>query len=128
MRCLTMLGVALPLMTMAACKDSIGPVPSDGLPAPVVSSRGEVLARSTCASCHGAAFGGNDNSGPNAPNLQLIGGYTEAEFDRLLCTGATRSGESVDSSMVALRFGELPEDDRWALYSYLYGYFAQPTK
>ena len=129
MRYLKLLGAALPLMMMAACEDdSLDSIRSWGLTAPVVASRGEVLARTSCAPCHGADFRGDQSGRTGAPDLRLVTGHSPEEFDRLLCTGAARAGDPINVDMVAVGLGQLPEGDRLALYRYLVSVVPDPTK
>jgi mono/diheme cytochrome c family protein len=124
MRCITFLAGALPVMALAACSDTPGPTQV----ASTVPPRGQVVAQATCAQCHGADYRGDVSGTTGAPDLRVVTVYTLEQFDRLLCTGVTRSGEVVEDDMAADAFRTLQPEDRRAVYDYLRSNTVDPTR
>ena len=80
---------------------------------------GRYITMTTCAECHGPELKGHEGE---TPDLIVAGGYTRAEFDRLITQGIPTGGRKIRAMMsgVALdRFSHLTIQERYALYAYL---------
>lgn len=114
------LGVALPVLALAACSDSsvVAPAaPAAPVEVIVVQSRGAVIAQSICAQCHGSGFDGATLGSTECPSLAPVGNYTLEEFTRLLFAGVARSGDEVDPLMTVN--AEVSANDVSELLAYL---------
>lgn len=115
------LGVALPVIALAACTDSgksgVVVAPPDFT---LATSRGAVLARELCGQCHGVDLNGGTVGSATCPALSVAGIYTLAEFNELLVLGVARDGKVVDPLMSA--GWSLSSADRFALHEYLSRY------
>ena len=81
---------------------------------------GRYIASVTCAECHGAALEGDPKGKP--PNLTVVGGYSRAEFERLITQGIPTGGRKLKDMMSdagKYRFSHLTPHERDELYSYL---------
>ncbi len=116
---------ALTAASLAACETTTSPS-SQGLKqaptsqgTPPSLQRGAVIARATCAECHGASYvGGTSIGGYSTPSLRHIVQYTELQFDALICTGTARDGGGIHE-MNASTLSALSADDRSAVREYL---------
>lgn len=82
---------------------------------------GRYITEVTCAECHGPRLEGNPKNGI-PPNLIVAGGYTRAEFERLITEGIPTGGRTLRPLMAAVakyRFSHLTRHERDALYAYL---------
>lgn len=114
----------LPAIALAAClnQDTVSsPVSPDAVT--MVTSRGALLARELCGTCHGSSFQGGSVESASCPALSVVRNYTLAEFDALLATGAERDGGTTNGYMAVTR--SLPPSDRAALHEYLKQYYDQ---
>jgi cytochrome c553 len=117
-RLIALLGSAS-LVAFAACSPE-DPGPITGIVSPSV--RGEVVASTTCAPCHGATLLGDSFDGTPTPSLVLVREYTLEQLDRLLGTGTTLD-HGVNGAMVTTSVASLSADDRRALHEYLVYYW-----
>ena len=88
---------------------------------------GRYITEVTCAECHGSRLEG-DPLGPT-PNLVVAGGYTRAEFERLITRGIPTGNRKINPMMVEVaqeRFPYLTRHERDALYAYLKARSEQP--
>lgn len=114
----------LPAIALAAClnQDAVStPVSPNAVT--TVASRGALLARELCGSCHGSSLQGGSVESVSCPALSVVRNYTLAEFDALLATGTERDGGSANGYMAVTR--SLPPSDRAALHEYLKQYYDQ---
>jgi mono/diheme cytochrome c family protein len=82
---------------------------------------GRYITEVTCAECHGPKLEGGDPYS-KAPNLIVVGGYSRAEFERLITTGVpigNRKLKEMMSGVAKVRFTHLTPHERDALYAYL---------
>jgi mono/diheme cytochrome c family protein len=82
---------------------------------------GRYIAEVTCAECHSPKLEGGD-AYSKAPDLAVAGGYTRAEFERLLTQGipvGNRKLRDMMSATARVRFTHLTPHERDALYAYL---------
>jgi mono/diheme cytochrome c family protein len=80
---------------------------------------GGYVARTTCAECHGADLRGDPSIG--GPGLEVVGGYSLADFTTLLRAGVASGGREL-SMMTATareRFVHLTDAEVLGLYLYL---------
>ena len=79
---------------------------------------GEYLARTMCTECHGLQLQGEVDF---TPNLALVAGYTEEQFQHLLRTGEPLGGQTLTlmAEVIEGRLVHLTESEVHALYSYL---------
>lgn len=84
---------------------------------------GRYITSVTCAECHGADLTGIPDFEKNlsTPNLIVAGGYTRADFERLMTTGVPVGGRKlrVMDNAAKRRFSMLTSHERDALYAYL---------
>jgi cytochrome c553 len=84
----------------------------------------------TCAECHGSDLTGIKDFEPgiNTPNLIVVGGYTRADFERLMTTGVPVGGRTLKlmSDVAKERFPHFTQHERDALYAYLKARAEQP--
>lgn len=82
---------------------------------------GRYITSVTCAECHGPTLEGY--SVPDKiPNLVVAGGYSRAQFERLITTGVPLGNRRINPMMVEVakeRFPHLTPHERDALYAYL---------
>jgi cytochrome c553 len=80
---------------------------------------GRYITMVTCAECHGPKLEGGGFSA--TPNLIIAGGYTRAEFERLITQGIPTGGRKLDlmREVAVERFSHLTPHERDALYAYL---------
>jgi mono/diheme cytochrome c family protein len=83
---------------------------------------GRYITSVTCAECHGPKLEG-DPAGPvKIPNLIVAGGYSRADFERLITTGVPTPNRKLNEMMVDVaqgRFTRLTPHERDAVYAYL---------
>lgn len=80
---------------------------------------GRYITTATCAECHGPRLEGNPG---DSPNLIVVGGYSRAEFERLITRGIPTGNRKLKHLMVDVaqtRFAYLTQHERDALYAYL---------
>lgn len=80
---------------------------------------GRYIASASCTECHGSALTGKPG-GP--PDLIVAGGYSRAEFERLITRGIPTGARALKPMMVDVaktRFAHLTPHERDALYAYL---------
>jgi cytochrome c553 len=83
---------------------------------------GRYVASVTCAECHGPKLEGDPTGPVKIPNLVVAGGYTRAEFERLITQGVPTGGRKLNEMMSDVakhRFSRLTPHERDALYAYL---------
>ncbi len=92
-------------------------------------ARGRYIASVTCAECHGPKLeGGRAAKGP-IPDLIVAGGYSRAEFERLITQGIPtghRKLREMMSGVAQTRFSHLTSHERDELYAYLKARAEQP--
>jgi mono/diheme cytochrome c family protein len=83
---------------------------------------GRYIASVTCEECHGSSLSG-DTAGPvKTPNLIVAGGYSRADFERLITQGIPTPNRKLNpmmSEVARIRFPHLTQHERDALYAYL---------
>ena len=93
--------------------------PNDGL--------GRYVTSVTCAECHGPKLEGHPG---DTPNLVVAGGYTRAEFERLMTKGIPSGGRKLKNPLMGEvareRFIHFTPHERDALYVYLKARAEQP--
>lgn len=80
---------------------------------------GRYVASVSCTECHGSALAGKPGY---TPNLIVAGGYSRAEFERLITLGIPTGNRKLKPLMVdaaQTRFSHLTPHERDALYAYL---------
>ncbi len=86
-------------------------------------SLGRYITEVTCAECHGPKLEGNpDAPMGRIPNLIVAGGYSRAEFERLMTQGIAAGNRKINPIMAGVartRFSHLTPHERAALYDYL---------
>lgn len=84
---------------------------------------GRYITSVTCAECHGSDLTGTKNVEPglNSPNLIVVGGYSRADFERLMTTGVPVGGRKLRlmDEVATHRFTRMTPHERDALYAYL---------
>ena len=87
---------------------------------------GRYITRVTCAECHGAELKGGDDT----PDLIVAGGYSRAEFEKLMTQGIPTGGRKFKNQLMAdvaqSRFSQFTRHERDALYAYLKARAEQP--
>ena len=85
--------------------------------------RGRYLARTICASCHGADLGGTSNPTFVAPDLSIVAGYTAVSFETLLRKGVAAGDRPLKVMPVVVRdeLAVLTDQEISAMYGYLRG-------
>jgi cytochrome c553 len=101
-------------------RESIGVLPVDLGPSHAL---GRYITEVTCAECHGPKLEG-DPQAPmgRIPNLIVAGGYSRAEFERLMTQGIARGNRKINPVMAGVartRFSHFTPHERDALYGYL---------
>lgn len=84
---------------------------------------GRYIGSVTCEECHGSDLSGN-STGPmmKIPNLVVAGGYSRADFDKLITKGIPTPARKLNPMMAGVavtRFSHLTPHERDALYAYL---------
>jgi cytochrome c553 len=91
---------------------------------------GRYITSVTCAECHGSDLKGTKDVEPglNSPNLIVVGGYTRADFERLMTTGVPVGGRKLRlmDQIAKHRFTTMTPHERDALYAYLKARAEQP--
>lgn len=91
---------------------------------------GRYITSVTCAECHGSDLKGTKDVEPglNSPNLIVVGGYTRADFERLMTTGVPVGGRKLRlmDEVATHRFTKMTPHERDALYAYLKARADQP--
>ena len=91
---------------------------------------GHYITSVTCAECHGSDLKGTKDVEPglNSPNLIVVGGYTRADFERLMTTGVPVGGRKLRlmDGVAKHRFAKMTPHERDALYAYLKARAEQP--
>jgi len=91
---------------------------------------GRYITSVTCAECHGSDLKGTKDVEPglNSPNLIVVGGYTRADFERLMTTGVPVGGRKLRlmDQIAKHRFTKMTPHERDALYAYLKARAEQP--
>jgi len=90
---------------------------------------GRYITEVTCAECHTPTLDGGDPYS-KAPNLIVVGGYSRAEFERLMTTGVPTGNRKLRDMMAGvarLRFSRFTPHERDALYAYLKARAEQPV-
>ena len=80
---------------------------------------GRYITMVTCAECHGPKLEGHPG---DTPNLIVAGGYSRAEFEKLITRGVptgNRKLKELMSGVAKTRFAYLTPHERDALYAYL---------
>jgi cytochrome c553 len=85
---------------------------------------GRYISSTTCEECHGATLEGAPKGSPpgSPPDLVVAGGYSRAEFERLITQGipvGNRKLNPMMSGVAVTRFSHLTPHERDALYAYL---------
>lgn len=91
---------------------------------------GRYIISVTCAECHGSDLTGTQNLEPglNTPDLIVVGGYTRADFERLMTTGVPVGGRKLRlmDEVARHRFTHFTPHERDAVYAYLKARADQP--
>lgn len=84
-------------------------------------ARGEYLAMTSCNECHGFDLRSNAPWPGSAPDLIVIGAYSEADFTRLMREGLPLSGEELPmmTPVARGRFTHWTDEEVADLYAYL---------
>jgi cytochrome c553 len=84
---------------------------------------GRYITEVTCAECHGPRLEGNPEAPMGKiPNLVVAGGYSRAEFERLMMQGIAVGNRKINpimSGVAVTRFSHFTPHERDALYGYL---------
>lgn len=84
---------------------------------------GRYITEVTCAECHGPKLEGNPHAPMGRiPNLIVAGGYSRADFERLMTQGIAAGNRKINPVMAGVartRFSHFTPHERDALYSYL---------
>jgi cytochrome c553 len=84
---------------------------------------GRYITEVTCAECHGPKLEGDPRAPMGRiPNLVVAGGYSRAEFERLITRGIASGNRKINPVMVGVavtRFSHLTPHERDALFAYL---------
>ena len=85
------------------------------------SAFGRYLAQTICASCHGSDLRGTSNPEFSSPSLQIVAGYSEEGFARLLRTGVALADRQlpVMGPQAKENLSHLTDAELSALYEYL---------
>mgnify|MGYP001596501439 CR=1 FL=1 len=84
-------------------------------------ARGEYLAMTSCNECHGFDLRANAPWPGSAPDLIVVGAYSEAEFARLMREGVPSSGVELPmmGPVARGRFSHWTDEEVADLYAYL---------
>lgn len=92
---------------------------------------GRYLTSVTCAECHGSDLTGIKDMEPgiNTPDLVVVGGYTRADFERLMTTGVPVGGRKLQimGDVAKERFPHFTPHERDAIYAYLKARAERPS-
>jgi cytochrome c553 len=92
---------------------------------------GRYITSVTCAECHGSDLKGTKDVEPglNSPDLMIVGGYTRADFERLMTAGVPVGGRKLRlmDEVAKHRFTKMTPHERDALYAYLKARADQPA-
>ena len=105
-------------------KEDVSKLPLD--PGPQYAL-GRYITEVTCAECHAPKLEGGPKNMP--PNLIVAGGYSRAEFEKLITQGIPTGGRKLNpmmSGVAKTRFSHLTPHERDALYAYLKARAEQP--
>lgn len=84
---------------------------------------GRYITEVTCAECHGPKLEGDPHAPMGRiPNLVVAGGYTRAEFEKLMVQGIATGNRKINPIMAGVartRFSHFTPHERDALYAYL---------
>jgi cytochrome c553 len=83
---------------------------------------GRYITTVTCRECHGAQLEGQPGPPGSPPNLIVAGGYSRADFEKLITTGVPTGNRKLNpmmSGVAQTRFNHLTPHERDALYAYL---------
>ena len=84
---------------------------------------GRYITEVTCAECHGPKLEGDPHAPMGRiPNLVVAGGYSRAEFERLMTQGIATGNRKINPAMSGVavtRFAHFTPHERDALYAYL---------
>ena len=83
---------------------------------------GRYIASVTCEECHGSDLNSGSTGPVKIPNLVVAGGYSRADFDKLITTGVPTPARKLNPMMAGVaitRFSHLTLHERNALYTYL---------
>ena len=85
---------------------------------------GRYITRVTCAECHGPKLEGAPGAKPgDPPDLVVAGGYSRAEFEKLLTEGIPSGGRQFKNPLMGevarKRFSHFTPHERDAIYAYL---------
>ena len=84
---------------------------------------GRYITEVTCAECHGPQLEGKEPPRPGTPpDLVVAGGYSRADFEKLITTGVPIGNRKLNPMMVSVaqrRFPHMTPHERDALYAYL---------
>lgn len=90
---------------------------------------GRYIAAVTCAECHGTKLEGQTPEEGTVPDLVVAGGYSRAEFEKLITTGVPTGNRKLRELMQDVaknRYARLTPNERDALYNYLKARAQQP--
>ena len=84
-------------------------------------ARGEYIAMTACAECHGFDLHGSFPWGEGAPNLVIVQAYEFDDFHTLMKTGIALGGRELDmmSGVARTRFANFSEQEISDLYAFL---------
>lgn len=100
--------------------DQVPPLTQQDNPNPSIA-RGEYLAMTSCNECHGFDLRANAPWPGSAPDLIVVGAYSETEFARLMREGVPSSGAELEmmGPVARGRFVHWGDDEVADLYAYL---------
>lgn len=84
-------------------------------------ARGEYLAMTSCNECHGFGLRADSPFPSNAPDLIVVGAYSEAQFTRLMREGVPSSGAELEmmGPVARGRFTHWTDEEVTDLYAFL---------
>jgi mono/diheme cytochrome c family protein len=83
---------------------------------------GRYITSVSCEECHGSTLGGDSNGPDSIPDLNVVGGYSRSEFERLITKGIPVGNRKLKPMMYYVAVGRLSHltlHERDALYAYL---------
>lgn len=83
---------------------------------------GRYIASVTCEECHGSDLNGGSTGPMKIPNLIVAGGYSRADFHKLITTGVPTPARKLNPMMAGVavtRFSHLTLHEQDELYTYL---------
>ncbi len=111
-------GTYRPAPVVVRAEHGHGPLRFDGLHDPA-----RYMIRATCGECHGVTLAGSTWPPPerSPPDLNVVGAYSRADFQRLMRTGVAPGGRQVGlmSQVARNRFAHLTDAEADAIYDYL---------